>query len=153
MNLTVSGIVGGVNDHNSTVNMCLCRWLGSRISAPMRDLPVLAQPLPSGILWPRLKNCWNLLTYGSPFHLTRQRTGIFHTFCCSCSMKYHINVNCPTRGFIYHHNFFLNRTLRQKVWFVIWPICSKRHKYCEDRCELSDLLNVNTGSYLGAGVL
>ena len=23
MNLTVSGIVGGVNDHNSTVNMCL----------------------------------------------------------------------------------------------------------------------------------
>ena len=30
MNLSVSDIVGGVNGHNSTVNMCLCRWLGSR---------------------------------------------------------------------------------------------------------------------------
>ena len=30
MNLIVWGIVGGVNDQNSTVNTCLCRWLGSR---------------------------------------------------------------------------------------------------------------------------
>ena len=30
MNMIVWGIVGGVNDQNSTVNKCLCRWFGSR---------------------------------------------------------------------------------------------------------------------------
>ena len=29
MNLIVSGIVGGVNDQNITVNTSLCRWLAA----------------------------------------------------------------------------------------------------------------------------
>ena len=50
-----------------------------------------------------------------PSDLTRQRTGVFHIYCCSHSIKYHTNVNCPTRGFIYYCSFPLNRTLRHKV--------------------------------------